>query len=478
MSEVVFPPQSIHDVFNSRAFGARQWTVFAMCFLVTALEGFDTTVIGFVAPAISAQWALPPSALAPLVGTGLAGILLGSIAGGTLADRYGRKWVGAAAIAWFALTSLGSAQSASVMQLVVWRFATGCGVGAAMPVMSALVAEYCSDKARASMLAATFCGFLFGAASAGFATASLIDSVGWRGMLMLSGVAPLLVLLGFVARVPESPRHMLVRGCGDGAIRRTMQTIFPDLDTRGLTLDSANRTGRTDPPRHVRGGVLSQDLRTGTLLIWAAEFCGYLVFFLVGSWLPTYLKNTGLSIAVASQLSAMFQFGALGGAVLFAWAVRRINVATVVAVAFGAGVALIVALGALQGRPGYPAMVFLSGMTVGGPLICINTISGIFYPTALRASGGGWTLAIGRLGSIVGSMLIGLIVSSHASFAIVCLSLAAPLLVACLAMIGMRPAMARATGGIGAGLSNTPAASRAHPAKSLGTEHPTGRNAH
>jgi len=155
--------------------------------------------------------------------------------------------------------------------------------------------------------------------------------------------------------------------------------------------------------------------------------------------LPTYLKQTGLSIVMASQLSSMFQFGALGGAVLFAWAVRRINVATIVAGAFGLGILLTFALGLFERAPGYPGIVFLSGLTVGGPLICVNTISGVFYPTSLRASGGGWTLAIGRLGSIVGSMLIGAIVSSHASFSLVCMMLGAPLLIACLAMLRMRP---------------------------------------
>jgi len=427
---------TIHDVFNTQRFGARQWTVFIVCFLVTAIEGFDTTIIGFVAPAISSQWALSGSALAPLVGIGLAGIFIGSIAGGALADRYGRKPIGVIAIAWFGFASLASSQSGNVFQLIACRFITGVGVGAAMPVMSALVAEYCSDKKRAAMLAATFCGFLFGAASAGFATALLIRSVAWQGMLVLSGALPLVVLLLFVSRVPESPRHMLVRQQPADLIRRMMGTIFPAIDPDKLVLDSL-RGESADTL--ARGGIFSTHLRLGTLLIWAAEFCGFLVFFLVGSWLPTYLKQTGLSIVMASQLSSMFQFGALGGAVLFAWAVRRINVATIVAGAFGLGILLIFALGLFERAPGYPGIVFLSGFTVGGPLICVNTISGVFYPTSLRASGGGWTLAIGRLGSIVGSMLIGAIVSSHASFSLVCMMLGAPLLIACLAMVRMRP---------------------------------------
>jgi AAHS family 4-hydroxybenzoate transporter-like MFS transporter len=431
--------QSIHDIFNSTPFGACQWAVFILCFLVTAIEGFDTTIVGFIAPAISAEWSLPRIALAPLVGTGLAGILLGSIGGGMLADRLGRKWVGAAAIAWFGLTSLASSEATSVSQLVVWRFVTGIGVGAAMPVMSALVAEYCSDKARSAMLAATFCGFLFGATAAGFATAALIGTVGWRGMLALSGVLPLVVLVAFVWRVPESPRHMLVRARPLEAIQRAMTRIFPRVDLPSFVYGGEIR-GMVDG-RHV--GILSGDYRTGTLLTWSAEFCGYLVFFLIGSWLPSHMRVQGLSMVAASQLSSMFQFGALGGAVLFAWAVRRFNVAVVVACAFGFGVPMMVALGSFESQRWYAGVVFLAGLTVGGPLICVNTISGIFYPTSLRASGGGWTLAIGRFGSIVGSVSIGVIVSSGAPFSEVCLLLAVPLLLACAAMVWMRAELDR-----------------------------------
>jgi len=442
--------QSIHEVFNSTPFGACQWAVFILCFLVTAIEGFDTTIVGFIAPAISVEWSLPKFALAPLIGTGLAGILLGSIGGGMLGDRLGRKWVGAAAIAWFGLTSLASSEAMSVSQLVVWRFVTGVGVGAAMPVMSALVAEYCSDKARSAMLAATFCGFLFGAAAAGFATAALIGFVEWRGMLALSGALPIVVLVAFVWRVPESPRHMLVRARPREAIERAMTRVFPSVDLSSLVY--AGEVRATVDGKQV--GLLSRAYRAGTLLTWSAEFCGYLVFFLVGSWLPSHLRLQGLSMVAASQLSSMFQFGALGGAVLFAWAVRRSNVAAVAACAFGVGVVMMVALGCLESQRWYAGVVFMAGLTVGGPLICINTISGVFYPTSLRASGGGWTLAVGRFGSIVGSVLIGFIVSWGGPFSAVCMLLAAPLLLACAAMARMRVELDRVADNVGSRLAD------------------------
>ncbi|HWJ39675.1 MAG TPA: hypothetical protein VNT29_01010, partial [Candidatus Limnocylindrales bacterium] len=98
---------------------------------------------------------------------------------------------------------------------------------------------------------------------------------------------------------------------------------------------------------------------------------------------------------------------------------------------------LVVALGMSEGASWHVIVVFLSGLAVGGPLICVNTIPGVFYPTSLRASGGGWNVAIGRLGSIVGSSLIGLIVISGFPYLFTCALLSIPLLISCVCMTVM-----------------------------------------
>jgi AAHS family 4-hydroxybenzoate transporter-like MFS transporter len=98
---------------------------------------------------------------------------------------------------------------------------------------------------------------------------------------------------------------------------------------------------------------------------------------------------------------------------------------------------LVIALGMSEMASWQAGVVFMAGLAIGGPLTCVNTIPGIFYPTALRASGGGWTVAIGRLGSIIGSSLIGVIVISGFPFLIVCVLLSIPLLTASACMFVM-----------------------------------------
>ncbi|HEX7907571.1 MAG TPA: MFS transporter [Paraburkholderia sp.] len=434
MESTGYVHRDIRKIFNEMPIGRKQWTVFLICFAATAIEGFDTIVISFIAPAISHQWQLSSAALSPLVAFGLSGLLIGSIAGGTLADRVGRRTVSIVAIAWFGIAGVVSSEAQSIVQLVALRFITGIGIGAAMPATSALVAEYSPDRSRSAMLASTYCGFLFGAAAAGFVTSMAIGSLGWRGMLLLSGLMPLIVVALLAWQVPESPLYIVASRKSNEVAHRILGKVFPSSDFTGMHLIIA------ETRESIRGSraLLSDAYRLGTVLTWVTEFAGYLVFFLIGSWLPTHLKQAGLSMHDASQISSMFQFGALGGAVLFAFLVRRYSVATVIAGAFGIGALLVIVLGMSEAAPWHVGVVFLSGLAVGGPLICVNTIPGIFYPTALRASGGGWNVAIGRLGSIVGSSLIGLIVLSGFPFLFTCALLSIPLLMACACMTFMR----------------------------------------
>jgi AAHS family 4-hydroxybenzoate transporter-like MFS transporter len=425
--------RDIRGFFNDLPIGKKQWVVFILCFAATTTEGFDTIVMAFIAPAVSHEWHLPPAALASLVAIGLFGLLVGSIVGGAMADRVGRKAVTIAAIAWFGVAAIVSSEAQSVVQLVVFRFVTGLGIGAAMPATSAFAAEYSPDRSRAAMLATIMCGILFGSAAAGFVTSFGIGVLGWRGMLALSGVLPLCFASLFVWQVPESPLYLVASNKSNEAVKRVLTRIFPGVDCSGLHFVIRTPAGSKKGSL----GLVGKDYRHGTVLTWITEFAGYLVFFLVGYWLPTHLKQTGLSMHEASQVSSMFQFGALAGAVLFVFLVRRINVASVICGSFAVGALLVVVLGLSEATSWLAGIIFLAGLATGGPLTCINTIPGIFYPTALRASGAGWTVAVGRVGSIIGSSLIGLIVISGYPFVLVCAVLSIPLVIASVCMAVM-----------------------------------------
>jgi AAHS family 4-hydroxybenzoate transporter-like MFS transporter len=56
---------------------------------------------------------------------------------------------------------------------------------------------------------------------------------------------------------------------------------------------------------------------------------------------------------------------------------------------------------------------FLSGAFVIGGQNSVNVLAAVFYPTYIRATGVGWALGIGRLGSIIGPIVGGILLQAH-----------------------------------------------------------------
>src|ERR687885_198963 len=205
------PEDRIVDVqvfLNRHPFSGYQWLIFALCFWVVLLDGFDTAAIGYIAPSLLAEWGVERAALAPVLSAALFGLAFGALAAGPLADRVGRKAVLAGSVLLMGVACLLSASSGTLNQLVIWRFTTGLGLGAAMPNAVTLMSEYCPDSRRATLTNAMFCGFPLGAAFGGFIAAWMIPLWGWRSVLVLGGTVPLVVAL-LLLLLPESVRYMV-----------------------------------------------------------------------------------------------------------------------------------------------------------------------------------------------------------------------------------------------------------------------------
>src|SRR4029077_12108718 len=170
-----------------------QRLIFAMCFMVVLLDGFDTAAIGFIAPSLIGEWNISKPALAPVLSAALFGLAFGALLAGPLSDRLGRRMLLISSVAVFGLACFSSAFSASLLQLTVLRFVTGLGLGAAMPNTVTLMSEYCPDGRRATLVNLMFCGFPLGAAFGGFLAAWMIPHFGWRSVLLFGGGAPILL---------------------------------------------------------------------------------------------------------------------------------------------------------------------------------------------------------------------------------------------------------------------------------------------
>ena len=449
-------PLDVQEVVNAHPspLSAFQKRVIFLCFLVVAIDGFDTAAIGFIAPALKAQWGATPTELAPLFAAGLFGLMAGAFVFGPLADRFGRKPVLALTTVFFGLATLASAFAPDIQTLTRLRFITGLGLGGAMPASITLTAEICPEQRRASLVTLMFCGFTIGSASAGLAASSIVSGFGWQGLLVLGGVLPLALSPLLFLLLPESPRYLASRGADPARIRAILQRMVPGADLTDATFVRPVKAAGSPVSQLFRGG-----LALGTLLIWTTFFMSLLVFYLLSSWLPLLITSAGFSMEKAALMGATLAAGGTVGAILIGRLMDRFDPHKVLALAYLVAGGFVVLLGNAVGQPWLLVLaIFGAGFGVAGAQVGVNALAAGFYPTTSRATGISWANAVGRTGSVIGSMVGGVLLSLGWELPMVFATAAIPALLAALAMVAKSRLTQAASQTIPAGLPDTGAA--------------------
>lgn len=395
---------NVQTFLNEHPFSRFQWTIFALCFCVVLLDGFDTSAIGYIAPSLLSEWGLTRPDLGPVLSAALFGLAAGALSSGPLADRLGRRAVLIGAVLLFGVACLASAFSGSLSQLVIWRFVTGLGLGAAMPNAVTLMSEYCPDGRRAVLTNAMFCGFPLGAAFGGFVAAWMIPIWGWRSVLLLGAVTPLLLVGAMLLLLPESVRYMVAKHEAVDRIRGVLRKISAAAaDATAFVMTEKAPLGEST------GGialVLSRPYIAGSIMLWIAYFMGLVIFYALINWMPILFRDAGLSPQSAALISALFPLGGVG-AILFGWLMDRFNGNLIIAAGFALTSVAIYAIGHAAGTLGLlMILVFIGGTLMNTAQSSLPALAAGYYPTQGRATGVGWMLGLGRFGGIAGSFLV------------------------------------------------------------------------
>lgn len=420
------PQIDVLSYINGHKLSRFQLLIVVLCFLVVAVDGFDTAAVGYIAPALRTEWGLTPAQLAPLFASGLLGLMVGALIFGPIADKVGRKPILIFTTIFFGVATLLSATSDDIHWLTFWRLLTGIGLGGAMPTATTLTAEYCPERVRSTMITAMFCGFTLGGALGGLAAAGLIENYGWEAVLVLGGVLPLILLIFLIWLLPESPRYLALKGGADQRIAELLSRIHPSADL--LAAKFKQPISLLGSP--VRN-LFSPDLIRGTILIWMTFFMSLLVFYLLTSWLPTLLITSGLNIRTASLVGLLLPLGSTVGALCIGYAMDKLDAHSVLAVSYVIGAVSIAVMGYTAPiRELLMIVVFGAGIGTGGAMIGVNALAASFYPTANRATGVSWANGVGRSGSILGSIIGGYLLHLDLSLTVVFLVAAVPALFA------------------------------------------------
>jgi AAHS family 4-hydroxybenzoate transporter-like MFS transporter len=396
----------VQEFIDSQPLSMLQKLLLLLCFFVVAIDGFDTAIIGFIAPAIRVEWGLEVGRLGPLFGAGLLGLMVGAFAVGPLADRHGRKTILIVSMVLFGGASLAAALSTSLASLICLRFLTGLGLGGAMPMTITISSEYVPGPRRSSLLTLMFCGFTIGSAMGGIMAARILPGYGWRALLVVGGAAPLLLTPLLAAVLPESVRYLVMKGNAQERIARVLVRIAPTADLRLAKFVDATASN-VSPVRE----LFCSGLFLGTLLLWLAFFMSLLVVYLLTNWMPTLIQQaSGASLADAAWMAAMFQAGGTLGAVVVGRLMDKYEPHGVLCSIYLAGSVCVILISLSAKAPGFMmCSVFAAGLCVSGGQVGANALSAAFYRTPYRATGVSWANGVGRLGSVVGSLLGGVL---------------------------------------------------------------------
>lgn len=394
------------QAINDSRIGAFRLRVFTLCFLVSMLDGFDTQVIAFVAPAISEAWGLSPARFGPILSAGLFGSVIGALIAGRLADRFGRKKIMIVAIAWFGTMTIMCGLAVDATELLVYRFLAGIGLGGAIPCFLALTSEYSSDRWRTTSVAVIIWGFPLGAVVGGLFSPHVITHFGWATVFFIGGTVPLVLLPLIWLGVPESIQFLAARGNGREQIAKIVQQIRPG---EGTGTPATYHLEEPSPARIKSATLFSREYLAGTILLSCTMFMSLLMSYLLISWVPLLLRQSGLSIQSAIFGAVTLNLSGIVGSFIFSrWMDKSGQALLIMPFAYFMS-AIALGITGIIGTSFLPLMasLFATGFFLIGIQLTLASYISSYYPVAIRSSGIGFIQAIGRLGSIAGPLVGG-----------------------------------------------------------------------
>lgn len=384
------------------------FAVLIICWATIVADGYDVVVYGAVLPSLLQEpgWGLTPATAGLLGSVPLVGMFVGSLLAGTLADVVGRRRMLIGCLTWFSVLTACCAFAPSPEVFALLRFVAGLGLGGVLPIASAITAEFTPRRFRNMVYAVMFSGFPIGGITAALLGLVIIPTAGWRWMFAV-GLVPLLLILPFALRgLPESVTVLRRRGRHDEADALVARFALDEAPAPSAAeVAAAPAVGRT-------GGLFARRYLFATLCFLGASFLCLFMIYGVNTWLPQIMRQAGYSLGGALTFLLVFNVGACVGTVLVALVADRVGSKPVLIATFVLGAASVALLSARPAEVVMYVAIGLAGIGTIGTQSFLMALVTQHYPQGLAPLGLGWTLGVGRLGSVAAPVVLGLILGS------------------------------------------------------------------
>ena len=396
----------VHQLADDARFNRFHGLVLFWCALIIIFDGYDLAVVGIALPSIMKDLGVDPTQAGFMVSAALFGMAFGAIFLGTLADRIGRRCSIVVCITLFSVFTAVAGLTRDPMLFAASRFLAGLGIGGVMPNVVAHMTEYAPKKVRATMVTLMFSGYAVGGILAALLGKGLIESYGWQSVFFAAAL-PLLLIPFILKSLPESMPFLLAKGRHDD-LKRIAARVEPSYQPQAsdqLTVPTKDKA-QGAPTRQ----LFAEGRGFSTVMFWTAFFMCLFMVYALSSWLTKLMAGAGHSLGSALTFVLVLNVGAIVGAVGGGWLADRFHIKTVLASMYALAAVSVSLLGFAMPQELLFIVVALAGASTIGTQIVANAYTGQFYPMAIRSTGLGFALGIGRGGAILAPIVIGVLV--------------------------------------------------------------------
>ena len=426
---------NVNAVVDKAKFKPFHMTVVLWCLFVVLFDGYDLAINGVVLPLLMQEWGMSAVQAGMLASTALAGMMFGAMFFGMLADKIGRKKVILICVTLFSGFSFLGGFAEILTQFGVLRFIAGLGIGGVLPNLVALTSEYAPQKLRSTLVTGMFSGYAMGGIMAALLGTWLTPSFGWQIMFWIAGI-PLLVLPLLFIFLPESLAFLVKQQKTEKALA-IVQKLSPEDKVTPQTVLVFNES---KVPAASISALFKQGRLPGTLLFWLAFFMCLLMLYALGSWLPKLMMAAGYSLGSSLTFLLALNIGAVIGTAGGGMLADRFHIKPVIISMLTVGILALIGLGFNSPQPVIYFLVSLAGASSVGCSILLYSYVAQFYPLAVRSTGLGWASGVGRMGAIVGPIVIGFLLGLELPHKFNFLAVAVPAVLAVIAIAFIRPA--------------------------------------
>jgi AAHS family 4-hydroxybenzoate transporter-like MFS transporter len=394
----------VDEVIDRQPVSRLQLGIVVLCAISTVIDGFDAQAIGFLASPLADHFHVDVRSFGQTFALGLFGIMTGALVIGPAGDRWGRKRALIVSMTLVGSFTLATVFAETLGQLGALRYFTGLGIGGASPNIIALLTEYVPKRRRNLAICISAASIPTGGMLAGVTASVVLPLWGWQSMFIIGGVCPLAIAVLLLCMLPESVRFLSLDAANQHRVQTIMRRIWPEAANANVVFVAAGRA-----PGKIPVGELFREGRSlVTLSLWTAYFMNLMVLYVVVSWLPAMLRTEGMPVSAGILAITTFSLGGIVGSLSQAPLMATIRPALLIPPEFAIFIGLVEYLAVSELTSVTVGVVaFAIGWVIQGAQAGLNVFTATFYPTSARATGIGWGLGIGRIGSICGPILGG-----------------------------------------------------------------------